>query len=67
VKVGDLIRLQRATANIWNLETGVVILLKKLPREDGLEYDWLVLDEQGVLIEFGRQIECSSELINECR
>ena len=64
MKVGDMIKLQSGTRNHWDLRTGVVVLLEKLPREDALEYDWKVLTETGRAIELGRQIECSSELIN---
>lgn len=67
MKVGDMIKLQRLTANVWDLPNGVVMLLEKLPREDELEYDWKVLTETGRTIELGRQIEGSSELINESR
>jgi hypothetical protein len=67
MKVGDMIKLQRLTANVWDLPNGVVMLLEKLPRADGLEYDWKVLTETGRTIELGRQIEGSSELINESR
>ena len=67
MKVGDMIKLQRLTANVWGLPNGVVMLLEKLPREDELEYDWKVLTETGRTIELGRQIEGSSELINESR
>ena len=67
MKVGDMIKLQRLTANVWDLPNGVVMLLEKLPREDELEYDWRVLTETGRTIELGRQIEGSSELINESR
>ena len=67
MKVGDLVKLQRLTANVWDLPNGVVMLLEKLPREDELEYDWKVLTETGRTIELGRQIEGSSELINESR
>ena len=64
MKVGDMIRLQSGTRNHWGLRTGVVVLMEKLPRADTLEYDWKVLTETGRTIELGRQIECSSELIN---
>ena len=64
MKVGDMIRLQRGTTRHWDLRTGVVVLLEKLPRTDTLEYDWKVLTETGHTIELGRQIEISSELIN---
>jgi len=65
VKVGDLIKLQSGTRRHWGLRTGVVVLVEKLPREDTLEYDWKVLTETGRAIELGRQIEGSSELVNE--
>ena len=64
MKVGDMIRLQSGTASVWDLRTGVVVLLKKLPRADELEYDWKVLTETGRTIELGRQIEVSSEIIS---
>ena len=64
MKVGDMIRLQSGTASVWDLHTGVVVLLKKLPRTDELEYDWKVLTETGKTIELGRQIEGSSEIIS---
>ena len=64
MKVGDMIRLQSGTASVWDLRTGVVVLLEKLPRADALEYDWKVLTETGRTIELGRQIEGSSELIS---
>lgn len=67
MNVGDLIRLQSGTTRHWGLRTGVVVLMEKLPREDALEYDWKVLTETGRTIELGRQIEHSSELINESR
>ena len=67
MKVGDMIRLQSGTRNHWGLRTGVVVLMEKLPRADTLEYDWKVLTETGRTIELGRQIECSSELLNESR
>lgn len=67
MKVGDMIKLQRLTANVWDLPNGVVMLLEKLPRADELEYDWKVLTETGRTIELGRQIEGSSELVNEGR
>ena len=67
MKVGDMVRLQRGTRRHWALRTGVVVLMEKLPRADALEYDWKVLTETGRTIELGRQIECSSELLNESR
>ncbi len=67
MKVGDMVRLQRGTRRHWGLRTGVVVLMERLPRADALEYDWKVLTETGRTIELGRQIECSSELLNESR
>ena len=67
MKVGDMIKLQRGTRRHWGLRTGVVVLMERLPRADALEYDWKVLTETGRTIELGRQIECSSELLNESR
>jgi len=66
VKVGDAIKLQSGTVKHWGLKTEVAILLEKLPRSDGLEYDWLVAID-GRCIELGRQLEQSSEAINESR
>ena len=64
MKVGDMIRLQSGTASVWDLRTGVVVLLEKLPRADALEYDWKVMTETGQTIMLGRQIEGSSEIIS---
>ena len=64
MNVGDMIKLQSGTARHWGLRTGVVVLLKRLPRADALEYDWKVMTETGQTIVLGRQIEGSSELIN---
>ena len=66
MNVGDLVRLQSGTCSCWGLPTGIAILIEKLPRNDSLEYDWKVLVD-GRYIELGRQIEQSSEVINESR
>ena len=66
MKVGDIIKLQSGTVKHWGLKSEVAILLEKLPRSDGLEYDWLVMAD-GRCIELGRQLEQSSEVINENR
>jgi len=66
MKVGDLIKLQSGTRNHWGLPTGIALLVKKLPRNDIHEYNWKVLVD-GRYIELGRQIEQSSEVINESR
>ena len=64
VKVGDMIKLQSGTRKHWDLQTGIVMLLEKLPRPDTMEYDWKALTETGRIIELGRQIEGSSEIIS---
>ena len=64
MKVGDLVKLQRGTRNHWGLPTGIALLLEKLPRNDRLEYDWRVLVD-GRSIELGRQLEQSSEVLND--
>jgi len=66
MKAGDLVKLQRGTRNHWGLPTGIALLLEKLPRNDRLEYDWRVLVD-GRSIELGRQLEQSSEVLNEAR
>jgi len=66
MKVGDLVKLPRGTRNHWGLPTGIALLLEKLPRNDRLEYDWRVLVD-GRSIELGRQLEQSSEVLNESR
>ena len=66
MKVGDAVKLPSGTVRHWGLETEVAILLKKLPRSDGLEYDWLVMTD-GRFIELGRQLEQSAEVISESR
>ena len=66
MKVGDLVKLQRGTRIHWGLPTGIALLLEKLPRNDRLEYDWRVFVD-GRSIELGRQLEQSSEVLNESR
>jgi len=66
MKVGDLVKLPRGTRNHWGLPTGIALLLEKLPRNDRIEYDWRVLVD-GMSIELGRQLEQSSEVLNESR
>jgi len=66
MKVGDLVRLSRGVGNHFNLKSYVATLVKKLPRDDSYEYDWLVMTD-GRLIALGRQIEMSAELISESR
>ena len=66
MKVGDLVKLGPGARHAWGLPTGVALLVEKMPRNDRLEYDWRVFVD-GRSIELGRQIEQSSELINESR
>ena len=64
MKVGDMIRLPSGSRNHWDLQTGIVMLLEKLPRPDTMEYDWKALTETGRIIELGRQIEGFSEIVS---
>jgi len=67
VKVGDLIKLTRGPYNHFKLKSYVATLIKKLPRDDDYEYDWLVFAD-GKFIELGRQIEHNgTEIISESR
>ena len=66
MKVGSVVKLARGVYNHFGLESFTAVLVEKIPRKAGLEYDWLVLTD-GRLIELGRQIEQSAELISESR
>ena len=66
MKVGDLVRLSRGVGNHFDLKSYVALLVKKLPRSDSLEYDWLVMTD-GRYIALGRQIEQSARLLSESR
>ena len=66
MKIGDLVRLSRGPGNHFNLKSYVAILVKKRPRVDSYEYDWIVMTD-GRYIALGRQIEQSAELISESR
>ena len=66
MKVGDLVRLSRGVGNHFDLKSYVAILIKKLPRRDSYEYDWLVMTD-GKCITLGRQIEYSARLLSENR
>jgi hypothetical protein len=63
VKVGDVIKLPKGCSNHWGLPTGLAVLVEKIPRTDNLEYDWNVFVD-GRLINLGRQIEQSAEVLN---
>jgi len=64
VKAGDIVKLARGAYNHFGLESFTAVLIEKMPRKDNLEYDWLVMTD-GRLIELGRQIEQSAEIISE--
>ena len=66
MKAGNIVKLARGTYNHFGLESFTAVLVEKIPRKDHLEYDWLVMTD-GRLIELGRQIEQSAELISESR
>ena len=66
MKVGDPVKLPPGARDVWGLPTGVALLVEKMPRNDRLEYDWRVFVD-GRSIELGRQIEQSSEVVNESR
>lgn len=66
MKAGDLIKLSRGPYNHFKLKSFIATLVKKLPRDDDYEYDWLVLAD-GRYIELGRQIEQNAELLSESR
>ena len=66
MKVGDLIKLQEGTCNHWELPTGIALLVAKIPPTQSLERGWKVLVD-GRHIDFGHQIEQSSEVISENR
>ena len=66
MKVGDLITLSSGPRIHFNLTSESATLIRKIPRGDDLEYDWLVFVD-GRLIELGRQIENSAEVLSESR
>ena len=66
MKVGDLVKLAPGARGVWGLPTGVALLVEKMPRNDRLEYDWRVFVD-GRSIELGRQMEQTSEVVNESR
>lgn len=66
MKVGDLVNLPPGCSRRWGLPTGIAVLIRKLPRSDRLEYDWQIFAD-GDIIELGRQIEQSVEVLSESR
>lgn len=66
MQVGDLVRLSRGVGNHFDLESYVAILVKKRPRADSYEYDWIVLTD-GRYIALGRQIEHCARILSESR
>jgi hypothetical protein len=66
VRVGDLIKLSNGPRTHFGLTSESATLVKKLPRSDAYEYDWLVFVD-GRCIKLGRQIESSAEVLSENR
>lgn len=66
MKVGDLVRLPQGTYNHFKLSSYIAVLIKKVPRADRYEYDWIVMTG-GRFLALGRQIEQNSEVISESR
>ena len=63
MKVGDLVRLQQATANCWGINREIILVEKTKQEWHPWEYSWNALVSDGRIIEFGRQIEHSSEVV----
>ena len=66
MKVGDLVTLSNGPRIHFNLTSESATLIRKIPRDDDHEYDWLVFVD-GRFIELGRQIENSAEALSERR
>jgi len=56
MKVGDVIKLNVGAVNAQELTSPYVILMEKISRSDGLEYDWGCLSGDRYIV-LGRQIE----------
>jgi hypothetical protein len=63
VKIGDMIQLGNGPVGHYGLASHAVVLVKKSPRSDYLEYDWIAF-ASGRFIKLGRQIEGSCEVIS---
>ena len=66
MKVGDLITLSAGPRQHFKITSKTALLVKKLPRSDRYEYDWLVLAD-GRFIGLGRQLEDSEKILSESR
>ena len=66
MKVGDLITLSHGPRQHFKITSKTALLVKKLPRSDRYEYDWLVLAD-GRFIGLGRQLEDSEKILSESR
>jgi hypothetical protein len=66
MKVGDLITLSDGPRQHFKIISKTALLVKKLPRSDRYEYDWLVLAD-GRFIGLGRQLEDSEKILSESR
>ena len=60
---GDIIRLPNGPIYHFELTSDTAVLVKKSPRSDYLEYDWIAF-ASGRFIKLGRQIEGSCEVIS---
>ena len=63
MKVGDLVRLPQPTADCWGINREVILIEKVLTPDHPWLYAWNALASNGDVIEFGRQIEHSSEVV----
>ena len=66
MQVGDLVKISEGARHHRKLSSPIVALVKKSPRKDWLEYDWLVFAE-GRYFKMGRQMEDSGEVVSESR
>ena len=66
MKVGDLVTLSDGPRQHFKIISKTALLVKKLPRSDRYEYDWLVLVD-GRFIGLGRQLEDSEKILSESR
>ena len=63
MKIGDMIQLGNGPVGHFSLTSHAAVLVKKSPRSDYMEYDWIAF-ASGRFIKLGRQIEISCEVIS---
>ena len=63
MKIGDMIQLGNGPVGHFSLTSHSAELVKKSPRSDYMEYDWIAF-ASGRFIKLGRQIEISCEVIS---